>query len=75
MSRFLVFLLLGVIPPAAGPQVIPLYPGPAPGSESWNWAEQSAMDGQTGILRLSNVTRPTLSVFLPETERATGAGM
>jgi len=55
--------------------VIPLYPGQAPGSESWDWAEQSLIDPTTGILRLSNVTRPTLSVFLPETERATGAGM
>ena len=75
MSRFLFFLFLGVVPPAAGPQVIPLYPGQAPGSESWDWAEQSLIDPTTGILRLSNVTRPTLSVFLPETERATGAGM
>jgi acetyl esterase/lipase len=75
MSRFLFFLFLGVVPPAAGPQVIPLYPGQAPGSESWSWTEQSSIDATTGILRLSNVTRPTLSVFLPEKERATGAGM
>lgn len=75
MSRILLFLLFGVIPPPAGPQVIPLYPGPAPGSESWNWAEQSSLDAQSGILRISNVVRPTVSVFLPPKERATGAGV
>ncbi|MCS7043718.1 MAG: alpha/beta hydrolase [Bryobacteraceae bacterium] len=75
MSRLLVFLLFGVIPPPAGPQVIPLYPGAAPGSESWDWTEQSSMDPQTGILRISNVTRPTVSVFLPERSRATGTGV
>ena len=75
MSRLLIFLLFGVIPPPAGPQVIPLYPGAAPGSESWDWAETSSMGPQDGILRIANVTRPTVSVFLPPKDRATGAGI
>lgn len=73
--RFLVFLLMGVIPPPAGPQVLPLYPGAAPGSEAWDWKETAAMGEKDGILRIANVTRPTVSVFLPEPGRATGAGV
>ncbi|MEJ5367233.1 MAG: prolyl oligopeptidase family serine peptidase [Bryobacteraceae bacterium] len=73
--RFLVFLLMGVIPPPAGPQVLPLYPGAAPGSEAWDWRETAAMGEKDGILRIANVTRPTVSVFLPEPGRATGAGV
>lgn len=75
MLLLLLFLLFGVIPPAPGPQVLPVYPGAAPGSEAWDWAEQSSMDPQTGILRLANVTRPSISVFLPPREHATGAGV
>jgi len=75
MSRLLIFLLFGVIPPPAGPQVISLYPGAAPGTEAWDWQETASMGPQDGILRLANVTRPTVSVFLPEKGRATGAGV
>jgi len=75
MSRLLFFLLFGVVPPPAGPQVLPVYPGPAPGSEAWDWKESAAMGPQDGILRLANVTRPTVSVFLPEKNRATGAAV
>lgn len=59
---------------AADPQVIPLYPGPAPGSESWEWpeTEQSSTDG---IRRIANVTRPTIIVYLPEKSKATGTGV
>lgn len=75
MVRLLVFLLFGVIPPPAGPQVISLYPGAAPGTEAWNWRETASIGPQDGILRLANVTRPTVSVFLPERGHATGAGV
>jgi len=75
MSRLLIFLLFGVVPPPAGPQVLSVYPGAAPGSEAWEWKETAAMGPQDGILRLANVTRPTVSVFLPEKSRATGAGV
>ncbi|MGQ9918645.1 MAG: alpha/beta hydrolase [Bryobacteraceae bacterium] len=73
--QFLVFLLFGVIPPPAGPQTLAVYPGAAPGSEAWDWKETSAMGEKDGILRIANVTRPTVSVFLPERGRATGAGV
>lgn len=73
--RFLVFLMFGVIPPPAGPQTLALYPGAAPGSEAWEWKETAAMGEKDGILRIANVTRPTVSVFLPDRGRATGAGV
>lgn len=75
MSRLLIFLLFGVVPPPAGPQVLSVYPGAAPGSEAWDWQETAAMGPQDGILRIANVTRPTVSVFLPESSRAAGAGV
>lgn len=75
MSRFLIFLLFGVVPPPEGPQVLSVYPGAAPGSERWDWRETAAMGEKDGILRLANVTRPTVSVFIPERSRATGAGV
>jgi acetyl esterase/lipase len=75
MTRILLLLLFGVIPPPAGPQVIPLYPGAAPGSEDWNWRESWSISPREGYLLISNVTRPTVSVFLPESGRATGAAV
>ncbi len=59
---------------AAEPIIIPLYPGPAPGSESWNWpeAEQPSTDG---IRRIANVTQPVLMVYLPEKGKANGTGV
>ena len=71
-------LLLGALmttmAAAAQPPVIPLYPGPAPGSENWTWpeTEQASTDG---IRRIANVTRPTLTVYLPEESKATGTGI
>ncbi|MDO4999630.1 MAG: alpha/beta hydrolase fold domain-containing protein [Bacteroidales bacterium] len=54
---------------------IPLYEGPAPGSESWDWEEfrlDNTADGQTYV---ANVATPTLLPFLPEAGKATGAAM
>ena len=36
---FLSFLLITIITVNAQQKVIPLYDGPPPGSESWNWNE------------------------------------
>ncbi len=59
---------------AADPTIVPLYPGPAPGSEAWDWTEteQPATDG---IRRIANVTRPALMVYLPDKAKATGTGV
>ena len=46
--------------------VVPLYPGPAPGSETWGWHEQMSLPpwGGRGHL-VRNVVQPTLTFFRP----------
>ena len=56
-------------------KVIQLYDGPAPGSESWNWneAENDNNSWQTKVVY--NVTKPTLTVFVPEVDKANGTAV
>ncbi|MBP8303364.1 MAG: dienelactone hydrolase family protein [Phycisphaerae bacterium] len=55
-------------------QVIQIWPGVAPGSENWTQAE-GAIKGSDGEDRTVNVVTPTLTVYLPEKGKATGAGV
>jgi acetyl esterase/lipase len=75
MKLLPILFLLAVPLFSAEPKVIPLYDGPAPGSESWNWPETSAVGPNDTILRIGNVTRPALTVFLPGPAKATGTGI
>ena len=50
---------------------IPIWPGAAPGSESWTEPETETNRGGT----VSNVSKPTLIVYLPEESKATGTGV
>src|SRR6187401_1059375 len=56
-------------------KVIQLYDGPAPGSESWNWneAENDNNSWQTKVVY--NVSKPTLTVFVPEADKANGTAL
>lgn len=54
--------------------VIPLYADSIPNSKPANIEEKSATD-QNGLVRISNVTQPSLTVFLPPKEKATGAAV
>jgi len=56
-------------------KVIQLYDGPAPGSESWTWneAENDNNSWQTKVVY--NVSRPTLTLFTPETGKANGTAV
>ena len=56
-------------------KVVPLYDGPAPGSETWNWneAENDNNSWQTKVVY--NVTKPTLTVFVPEADKANGTAV
>ena len=67
--------LWAVRPVAAQQLVIPIWPGPAPGSEDWKYAEGEYAGGRDGSKRITNTTRPTLTVYLPDAARATGTGM
>jgi acetyl esterase/lipase len=66
--------LIAVLVNAAEPPVIPLYDGPAPGSESWNWPE-TVQPQKDDIRRLANITRPTLTAYLPDKAAANGTAV
>ena len=55
------------------PQVIPLYPGSIPNSKTVPDKEYSDYDGNRLIIH--KVTLPTLSIFLPPKEKASGAAV
>jgi predicted peptidase len=72
---FLSFLVITFITVNAQQKVIPLYDGPAPGSESWTWneAENDNNGWQTKVVY--NVSKPTLTVFQPATNKANGTAV
>jgi acetyl esterase/lipase len=55
-------------------EVLPLWPGVAPGSEQWRFPE-TVTTGANGDRVISNVSAPTLSVFLPEPAKANGTAI
>jgi acetyl esterase/lipase len=67
-------LLLAAAIAAAQQQVIPLYPGPAPGSENWDWPE-TEQPRKDEIRRLANIVKPTLTVYRPEQSKANGTAV
>jgi acetyl esterase/lipase len=58
----------------AGAQVINLYPGAAPGTENWPQKEKTIENTPVGTV-VFNVSTPTLTAYLPEKSKATGAGV
>lgn len=61
---------------AGEPTVIPIWPGAAPGTENWTQQEVTDSSGSKGAHpQVRNVTRPTLTVFLPEASQANGTGL
>jgi endo-1,4-beta-xylanase len=74
-ANWLVFLLCGVSP-AATPNEIRLWPNGAPGSQGKTAAEVvEAPNKDHGYLKVTSVHQPSLTVFLPPADKATGAGM
>jgi len=57
-------------PPA---REIPLYPGPAPGSENWNYAEKAA--GTPDKPQAQNIVRPVLLYYPADKANAVGTAM
>jgi len=58
----------------AQPEVVPLWPDGAPGSEGWTQHEQeSTIPPDLKVVR--NVTQPTLTVYLPEPSAANGTAV
>jgi acetyl esterase/lipase len=56
-------------------QVIRLYEGKAPGSETWGWTEKESTRNMFNTRVIYNVADPTLTVFLPAPELATGTAV
>ncbi|MGE0405576.1 MAG: hypothetical protein AB7O65_04685, partial [Candidatus Korobacteraceae bacterium] len=59
--------------PAVAQQVIPLWPGVAPGSEGWTRKEATAMTEKGPMVR--NIVQPTITAFLPERTKANGTAI
>lgn len=75
MNRFLIFLILAMITNFGYTQtVVPLYKGPIPHSKES--ADQEVSDTtDTNLLIIRNVSRPTLSIYLPEDSRENGTAV
>jgi len=57
-------------------EIVKLYPGVIPGSKSTPADfKETAPVGEDGIIRVSKVSEPTLTVFLPTKEKATGTAV
>lgn len=85
MKTFLLLLLAIVCPAllpcpllaAEKPEVIDLWPGKPPGEVGQIEAEKELENkpGETRVRRLTNITRPTLTIFRPSKEKDTGASV
>ena len=74
LLSFVAILLFTECAAFAQSQEIRLWSGKAPGSESWSVAE-SMTTSPSGDRTISNVSDPTLTVFLPDPANANGAGI
>jgi acetyl esterase/lipase len=59
---------------SARSQVVNIWPGVAPGSESWTQKERVVENTPLGTV-VFNVVTPTLTAYLPERSKATGTGV
>jgi acetyl esterase/lipase len=67
-------LALAVVISPARAQTRNLWPGVAPGSEHWNQKEVTVENTPVGTV-VMNVVTPTLTAYLPDRGKATGAGI
>ena len=58
----------------AGAQTVDLWPGTPPGSEKWTYTEKRVENGMFGP-SVVDVSKPTLTAFLPAKGKATGTGV
>jgi hypothetical protein len=58
----------------AGAQTLNIWPGTAPGSETWTQKETTVENTPLGSV-VFNVVTPTLTAYLPEKAKATGTGV
>ena len=78
MKKFLVrilFLVVFLASLAAAQDVIPLYPGTAPGSTQENYPEKEYFSNVWHTEVVTNVTKPSLTVFKPAPELKNGTAV
>jgi acetyl esterase/lipase len=78
MKTFLIrtlCLLVFLAPLGAAQDVIPLYPGTAPGSMPENYPEKEYFSKNWNTEVVANVTKPTLTVFKPSAELRNGTAV
>jgi acetyl esterase/lipase len=68
-------LLVFLAPLGAAQDVIPLYPGTAPGSTQENYPEKEYFSKNWNTEVVANVTKPTLTVFKPSPELRNGTAV
>ncbi len=56
-------------------KIITLYPGKAPGSETWSWKEKENNKNMFNTRVIYNVAEPTLTAYLPDTAIANGTAV
>jgi acetyl esterase/lipase len=73
--KLLALILLTASAFAAEPKTIRLWPGLPPGSENWNYEEKDTVGPQDTTRRISNITRPTLTVYVPDATLGNGTAV
>jgi acetyl esterase/lipase len=71
----ILFTVLSLVAIAAAQDVIPLYPGTPPGSTQENYPEKQYFSTVWNTDVVTNVTRPTLTVFKPSPELKNGTAI
>jgi len=71
------YVLLASAAIAAGPVEIPLWPNGAPGSEGMTGRKEVVEQPtpEQNFIKVSNIHNPSITVFLPPAEKATGAAL
>lgn len=76
LNRFLPALIfLSMVLPGYAQNVIRLYAGKAPGSESWTWDEAENTKNLFNTRVIYNVATPTLTAYLPNPALANGTAI
>src|SRR5207249_7022709 len=72
MARAIALMFVSAL--CSYPQTLKIWPGIAPGSETWTQKERVEKNTPIGSV-VFNVVTPTLTVYLPERTKATGTGI
>jgi acetyl esterase/lipase len=73
-ARLLAIAGVALLVSSAHAQVVNVWPGVAPGSENWKQQERTIENTPVGTV-IFNVVTPTITAYLPDPAKATGAGV